>query len=249
MSWAAVLVAGVAVLFTAGCPASVERRSDSPPDSTASSAASPNSPAPAGSSQTAVEPAGGSSRGPGTTPAGGRDDPVTFRTAYPWGVPTEPVLISHPVRPPVASPPAPPLPWLVAINAADHGGQRPPYSRISFYFRGGFPSYELGYVDRVRAEGTGDTVELPGNAFLRIRFIQAQAHDERGRWTVTDSPDPALRFPTLRGYGFGGDFEGYLTYGLGLRVAAGSDQVLRVRVLELTRTDGRHVIAFDVRHG
>ncbi|GIG88305.1 AMIN-like domain-containing (lipo)protein [Plantactinospora endophytica] len=177
-----------------------------------------------------------------------RDEPVTsFRTAYGWAVPAEPALVRHRVRPPVAAPPAPPLPYLVEIRAADHPEERPGYTRISFYFRGGFPSYELAYLARVPAEGTGEPLRLPGNAFLRIRFVQAQAHDERGRSSVTTAPPPALGFPTLRGYAFGGDFEGYLTYGLGLRVAPGSDQALPVRALELVRTDGRYVVAVDVR--
>jgi len=176
------------------------------------------------------------------------EDVTSFRTAYGWAVPAEPALIRHRVRPPVAPPPAPPLPYLVEIRAADHPEKSPGHSRISFFFRGGFPSYELGYLARVPAEGTGEPVRLPGNAFLRIRFVQAQAHDERGRSSVTAAPRPALDYPTLRGYRFGGDYEGYLSYGLGLRVAPGSDQALPIRVLELTRSDGRYVIAVDVRH-
>ncbi|MDG4786455.1 hypothetical protein O7626_11020 [Micromonospora sp. WMMD1102] len=180
-------------------------------------------------------------------PTGG-EEVTSFRTAYGWGVPAEPVLVRHRVRPPVAPPPAPPLPYLVEIRAADHPEGRPGYSRISFTFRGGFPSYELAYLGRIPAEGTGEPLRLPGNAFLRIRFVQAQAHDERGRSSVTTAPRPELGFATLRGYAFGGDFEGYLTYGLGLRVAPDSDQALPVRSLELTRTGGRYVVALDVRH-
>ncbi|MBE1491966.1 AMIN-like domain-containing (lipo)protein [Plantactinospora soyae] len=200
-----------------------------------------------------VAPGGTGTGPPRTTGAPARptpdDDVTSFRTAYGWGVPAEPVLVRHRVRPPIAPPPAPPLPYLVEIRAADHPAERPGYSRISFTFRGGFPSYELGYVAQVTAEGSGEPVRLPGNAFLRIRFVQAQAHDERGRWSVTASPRPALGYPTLRGYGFAGDFEGYLGYGLGIQVAPGSDQALPVRALELTRTDGSYVIAVDVRHG
>ncbi|MFC6020947.1 hypothetical protein ACFP2T_32845 [Plantactinospora solaniradicis] len=205
-----------------------------------------------------TEPAATVAPGNGTGPPGstgrparpGPDDDVTsFRTTYGWGVPAEPALVRHRVRPPIAPPPAPPLPYLVEIRAADHPEERPGYSRVSFTFRGGFPSYELGYVAQVPAEGTGEPLRLPGNAFLRIRFIQAQAHDERGRWSVTASPRPALGYPTLRGYEFGGDFEGYVSYGLGIQVAPESDQALPVRALELTRTDGRYVIAVDVRRG
>ncbi|MBF9131649.1 hypothetical protein I0C86_22160 [Plantactinospora sp. S1510] len=221
------------------------------------SSGTPSGQPPAPSSQPtdpAATVAPGTGTGPPRTPGGpaqtGPDDDVTsFRTAYGWGVPAEPALVRHRVRPPVAPPPAPPLPYLVEIRAADHPEERSGYSRISFTFRGGFPSYELGYVAQVSAEGTGEPLRLPGNAFLRVRFIQAQAHDERGRGSVTASHRPALGYPTLRGYDFGGDFEGYVTYGLGLQVAPGSDQALPVRALELTRTDGTFVIAVDVRRG
>nr|MDT0659727.1 hypothetical protein [Micromonospora sp. DSM 115978] len=251
---AVTLATAVASLLTvAGCTPSArdDTGAAASPGASTVGPTGPAGPDPAATGSPTGSPAGEPVSRPGRPPAGrpGPDDPVTFRTAYGWGVPSKQIMINHPVRPPVAPPPAPSLPYLVEIHAADHPDERPGHGRISFYFRGGFPSYEFGYVDRVRAEGTGDTVELPGNAYLRIRFVEAQAHDERGRSTITESPDPTLGFRTLRGYGFGGDFEGYVTYGLGLRVAAGSDQALRIRVLELTRANGMHVIAFDVRHG
>lgn len=191
---------------------------------------------------------------PGATAAGSSADPDAgspapgSRTAYSWGVPTVPARISHPVRPPAAPPPAPPLPYLVEIEAADHPEEDAGYSRISFTFRGGFPSYHLEYVPAVRVEGSGEAIPLPGNAFLRIRFVQAQAHDHRGVWTVTASPGPELGYRTLLGYGFAGDFEGYLSYGLGVRVPADSDGAVPVRAVEVTRADGTFVIAVDVRH-
>lgn len=164
-----------------------------------------------------------------------------FATAYGWAVPSPSVRVSHPTRPA--------LPQLVEIHAADHPDDGPGYSRISFYFRGGFPSYEFGYAPQVEGEGSGDPIPLPGNGFVRIRFEQARAHDDAGRSTIVTSPPQRLGFVNLRGYGFGGDFEGYITYGLGLQVAPNSDQVLPLRVLELTRSDGFFIVAFDVRRG
>ena len=49
-----------------------------------------------------------------------------------------------------------------------------------------------------------------------------------------------MGYPTLKGYAFGGDFEGYVTFGLGLQTAAGSDQTLPIRVGELVRPDGSY---------
>lgn len=243
------LFAGAAVFLLAGC-------STVGPEATPAPDASADSTSTAGATTPVISPTASGPAAPGPPTASGApptsvrpgEDPHTFRTSYRWGVPVEPVRVSHVVRPPVAPPPAAPLPHLVEIHAADQPDQRPAYSRISFYFRGGFPSYELGYVPRLTAEGTGATVPLPGNAVLRVRFVEAQAHDERGRWTVTESPRPQLGFPTMRGYALGGDFEGNLSYGLGLRVAPGSDQVLPIRVVEVSRTGGLSVIAFDVQH-
>lgn len=173
------------------------------------------------------------------SPAGVR---VThFRTAYDWGAPAPAARVPHPGS---SAPP-----YLAEIHAADHPGDPPGYSRISFYFRGGFPSYEFGYVPQVVAEGSGDPVPLPGNGFVAIRFDGVLTHDDNGWPTVTVSARPDLGIRNLRGYGFGGGFEGSLTYGLGIQVAPGSDQILRMRAPELTRSDGFHIVAFDVQHG
>lgn len=196
---------------------------------------------------TASAPAGGATTTPSTGPDAAPASPTT-RTAYGWGVPSEPARISHPDRPPPPPPPAPPLPYLVKIEAADHPEAEPGYSRISFTFRGGFPSYHLEYVSAVRVEGSGEAIPLPGNAFLRIRFVQAQAHDARGVWTVSATPRPELNYRTLLGYGFAGDFEGYLCYGLGIQVPPDSDRPIPVRAVEATQPDGRYVISVDVRH-
>lgn len=168
------------------------------------------------------------------------------RVTYGWGVPSAPVFVRHTVRVPVAPAPAPPLPYLTRVDVGDHPDER--YSRITFAFRGAVPSYEIAYVPQVQAEGTGDPVDLPGNAFLRIRFEQAQAHDGDGRPTITAAPAPRIGYPTLLGYAFGGDFEGCVTYGLGLQAASDGDQALPVRALELTRPDGSKVVAIDVRY-
>lgn len=211
---------------------------------------SPDVPAPstaAGSTSASGTPASTATATPSTGPDSAPASPST-RTAYDWGVPSEPARISHRDRPPPPPPPAPQLPYLVRIEATDHPDAEPGYSRISFTFRGGFPSYHLEYVPAVRVEGSGEAIPLPGNAFLRVRFIQAQAHDARGVWTVTATPRPELDFRTLRGYGFAGDFEGYLCYGLGIQVPADSDHAIPVRAIEATHSDGRYVISVDVRH-
>jgi hypothetical protein len=178
---------------------------------------------------------------------------LEYRVTYDWNVPSNEVSVSHPLTAPIAAPPAPPLPYLVGIYVGDHPEGSPPYQRISYYFRGAFPSYKFMYAPSVLSEGVGTPIPLQGNAFLGIRFVEAQAHDEAGASTVKASPPSSIGFQNLKSYGFGGDFEGYVTYGLGIQVAPGSDQVLKIRTGELKKPDGAggffYVVHFDVQNG
>ncbi|MGH8773863.1 MAG: AMIN-like domain-containing (lipo)protein [Jiangellaceae bacterium] len=165
--------------------------------------------------------------------------------SYDWATPSDEVTVAHPAEIP--------LPYLVAIYVGDHPEGSPPYQRISFYFRDAFPEYNLQYVRSVLEEGSGAPISLQGNGFLRVGFVNAQAHDDAGASTVETAPDTTIGFTNLKSYGFAGDFEGHLTYGLGIQVAPNSDQVLQVRAGELTRSDGSdglyYVVYVDVQTG
>lgn len=174
-----------------------------------------------------------------------------YRVRYGWDVPSTTVTVNHPFTPPIAAPPAPPLPYLVAIYVGNHSETTPKYERISFYFRGGFPSYTLQYVRQVLDEAKGEAISLEGNSYLGIHFVQAQTHDAAATSTIKDSPDSHIGFQNLKSYGFGGDFEGHVTYGLGIQVAPNSDQLLAIRAGELTKPDGSgdfyYIVHVDVR--
>jgi hypothetical protein len=178
---------------------------------------------------------------------------IEHRVTYDWGVPSNRVSIPHHVQAPIAPAPALPLPYLVAIYVGDHPEADPKYQRISFYFRGAFPEYNFQYVRSVTAEGSGATVPLQGNSFLQIGFSSAQTHDNDGASTVKAMPKNPIGFQNLKSYAFAGDFEGYVTYGLGLQVAPDSDQVLAIRAGELKKPDGvggfHYVVHFDVMNG
>lgn len=226
------------LLLAAGCTTSRDGAAPAQPTAASPAGTSNSAGVPAPGATTAVDPTG---------PAGeSTADASNWRVTYDWAVPSRPARVTHPVQVPI-SPPGPPLPILVEIRVGDHVAEG--FTRITFAFHGATPSYEVSYLPAVPAEGTDDPVRLPGNAFLRIRFDQAQAHDEGGRSTIIAAPPSELGYPTLRGYAFAGDFEGYLSYGLGLRTAVGSDQALPVRLGELTRADGSRVVALDVRRG
>jgi hypothetical protein len=184
--------------------------------------------------------------GTGATNATVAADQGTWRVRYDWAAPTKRVSVAN--RQII------PLPYLAEIHVGNHSTENPGYGRISFYFRGGMPSYNLNYAREVLSEGRGEPIALEGNAFLRIQFSDARQHNDAGKTTLTVKPDARIGYPNLVSYGFGGDFEGYVTYGLGIQVAANSDQVLPVRVGELTKKpDGKggyfYVVAFDIRTG
>lgn len=198
------------------------------------------------SSTVTATPALSAAGSPGTTaaPAQAPSDEA-YRVTYGWAVPSRRITVANQVAMPITPPPGIPLPYLVEIRTGDHAD----FARITFAFHGAFPEYNFAYGPDVQAEGSGMPIELPGNAFLRIQFVHAQAHDNAGASTIRFASNEAVGLGNLVGYAPAGDFEGYVTYGLGIRVAPNSDQTLEIRVGQLRRVDGLYVVAFDVRKG
>ncbi|MCZ7436637.1 hypothetical protein O7598_09565 [Micromonospora sp. WMMC241] len=222
------LLAGLVVLLAAACTA------------TGRDGAAPTPPPTTAPATTAAPPA------PVATPPAPADATTagSWRRTWGWAVPGAPARVTHAVRVPVAPAPGEPLPVLVAVQVGDHPEEG--FSRISFAFRGPTPSYRVGYVPQVVTEGRGAPVELPGTTYLSVRFSPAQAHDARGGGTA-DMPPAAIGFPTLLGWAAAGDFEGHLSFGLGLQPPDGGR--VPVRLGEATRADGTHVVSVDVRRG
>jgi hypothetical protein len=204
-------------------------------------------PAASSSSDTATSSVGSAAASAPPSSGDANGDEVDYRVTYDFAVPSNPVTIAHTITPPIAQPPAPPLPYLVGIYVGNHP---PSYQRISFYFRGAFPPYRFQYVREVTSDGSGAPVSLSGNSFLSIVFLSAQAHLESGASSVVDKPPAMIGFPNLRSYAPAGDFEGHVSFGLGIQTAPNSDQVLRIRAGELRKTDGSggylYVVHFDV---
>ena len=243
----------IAVVFAAGgCSAAAPAA-----PSSAAPSANPNPPlaspspidsqpapsaTPPGSHPAASEP-------PQSEPSG---DPV-YRLTYGWDTVPGRVTVAHEVKPPLAPPPGLPLPALVGVEVSDHPDADPAFQRVSFTFGGAFPEYNLEYVGALTAEGSGAPIPLDGNAVLRIGFVGAQAHDNEGVSTVVDAPVGPIGLQNLRSVGFAGDYEGYVTFGLGLQVAVASDQVLSIRAGESEARDAAgestYVIHVDVMTG
>lgn len=107
---------------------------------------------------------------------------------------------------------APTTPVLVAVRAAHRDG----VDRVVFEFRGGLPATrQVGYVDRLFADGSGRRVRVAGQALLRVRFERAQAHTDDGSPTAAPRR-VAYALPNVMTAVRAGDFEAVTTYGLGL---------------------------------
>lgn len=129
-----------------------------------------------------------------------------------------PAVIAAPTgeaAPPAARPAsvtAPPTPVLVAVRAAHRGD----VDRVVFEFRGGLPAQrQVGYVDRLFADGSGRRVLVAGQALLRVRFERAQAHTDDGSPTAAPRR-VAYALPNVMTAVRAGDFEAVTTYGIGL---------------------------------
>jgi hypothetical protein len=146
----------------------------------------------------------------------------------------------------------PPLPALVKVAVGSHENEQPAYDRISFTFTTAFPSYDILWVSSLVADGSGKTVPIAGDGIVRIRFRQAQAHDESGSSTVLSSPSPHPGYLAVDSYAVAGDFEGVITVGVGsFRTIHESNAEVPVRAIEVTQTDGdgryRYVVAIDIQ--
>jgi hypothetical protein len=101
---------------------------------------------------------------------------------------------------------------LVAIRAAHH----PDYDRVVFEFAGPLPAHrDVGYVPELIGDPSGLPVPVAGDAILQVRMAVAAGHDENGN--VTYGPTRrTYPLPNVIQVVNSGDFEGVLTFGIGL---------------------------------
>jgi hypothetical protein len=107
---------------------------------------------------------------------------------------------------------------LIAIRAAHHPETSPPYDRVVFEFDGPVPLVTIEYVDELVGDGSGLPVTISGKAIVRLIAQPAQAHTEQGQTTAPTRV--AFNLPILKEVVGAGDFEGQVTYGLGLATKA-----------------------------
>ena len=100
---------------------------------------------------------------------------------------------------------------------------------------GGKPGYDVRYVSQIIADPSGNPVSLQGTKRLRVILHNARAHTQSGGVLLPSVKTPLC--PNLRQLKLAGDFEGVVTFGLGLRRKTG---------FRVFRLSGRTVI--DIRH-
>jgi hypothetical protein len=97
-------------------------------------------------------------------------------------------------------------------------GRHATFDRVVFEFRAGAPAWSARYVPQVVHDGSGLPVRLPGTAFLHVVFRNARIdRGSTGAAPITRTP----RFRSLLQLKESGDFEGVVSFGLGLRRKVG----------------------------
>jgi len=145
------------------------------------------------------------------------------------------------------------VPELVRIGVGDHAAtsDERAYNRMSFTFTAGFPGYHFEFVEHLTADGSGNTIALAGDGPLRIVFNSAQAHTAGGASSILWQPSRHLGLSRMVDYAKAGDFEGYLSYGIGVhqQIAHSNPQfAVRAYEVETVTSSGQHqyTIAVDI---
>jgi hypothetical protein len=111
------------------------------------------------------------------------------------------------------------------------------YDRFVVRGRLAKPGYDVRYVAKVVSDGSGKTVSLLGTKRIRVIVREARGHTSGGTNLLPRTLTPLCS--NLRQVKEAGDFEGVVTFGLGLRRKTG------FRVFRLT---GPTRIVVDVAH-
>jgi hypothetical protein len=116
-------------------------------------------------------------------------------------------------------------------------GCHPRFDRFVIRARFGTPGYVVRYKRRIVEDGSGRPVRLRGTKRIHVVIRRARAHTEAGARLLPPVLTPLC--PNLRQVKDAGDFEGVVSFGLGLRRKTG------FRVFRLT---GPTRIVIDVAH-
>jgi hypothetical protein len=154
--------------------------------------------------------------------------PIPPAGAQEGGFSTNPVSVPDPNVAPAG------LPQLLAVDVGQHEG----FDRVVFRFSSAAPGYNISYVDQVTADPSDQPVALQGNAFILVAVHSIASTNVGAPAAPQGRQTP--NFPQLKEIAGAGDFEGTVSFGLGLASRSG----FRVSVLT-----GPDRIVVDVKTG
>jgi hypothetical protein len=134
-----------------------------------------------------------------------------------------------------------------ALLIAARTGQHRCYDRVVFEFNGRASGYRVQYAHPVtQGEGFDLAPYMAGGALLRVVLLDPDHNTQTGAMTykhkVGDHVANVLRDRTLRDVMFGGSFEGYTLFGVGVRAR------LPFRVFVLSGPGTHSRIVLDIAH-
>ena len=108
--------------------------------------------------------------------------------------------------------------YLTAVRTGEHSGS----DRVVFQFSGRLPGYTVGRVQAVDSDPKGAPVPLAGQSYLRVVFHGTSAIcPQPVHRTYTGPAVLTPYFPQLLTVSAAGDFEGVLSFGIGLAARGG----------------------------
>jgi hypothetical protein len=120
-------------------------------------------------------------------------------------------------------------------------GRHDCFDRVVFDFNGPATGYRVAYDDQVLSEGRGEPLQIAGGARLGVELLESTYDVEMGDTFHGGRPSLA-GYRTLRDVVYGGSFEGYTTFGVGVRAR------LPFRVFTLAGPGSSSRIVLDVAH-
>ena len=127
--------------------------------------------------------------------------------------------------------------YLTAVRVGEHAG----YDRVVFQFSGGLPAVTVDRVAAVYTDPKGTPVALAGQSYLHVVFRGASGvcpQPMQRTWTGPSVLTPY--YPQLLMVSAAGDFEGYLSFGIGL-AAQGSYHIFTLAGPDRVVIDVSHV--------
>lgn len=124
-------------------------------------------------------------------------------------------------------------------------GQHYCFDRMVVDLNGPVAGYTVQYVPTVVQDGSGLAIPLRGSAFLQVT-VNAPAYDSNGNVTYSPAAKAELSdvsgYQTFRQVAYAGSFEGYTSFGLGVRAR------LPFRVFTLDGPGSGSRLVVDVAH-